>query len=772
MIEPRANLGVARGVKGGIGALAACLIAAGVLQPAFASGDPTRRPRRQADDPRAALRAEQAKPASPSIQAVAGNALAEAMAWLASSQNPAGSWGAAFEFADTATVVDALGLAQRQGQPFSLGTGWLTAHLAADNDELARKMLALDRVAALDLGAFADKLIGTRNAAVTNPAMPNFPEGGWGLEEGFETDSLTTALALGALEAAGRKAGIAAINEALAPAATNLHVWEIAADAVKARIRISISGSGVRLRMKQGTPPTGADPYFPLSAGFTYEIVFPDSGLPFTPGTNYISVESPNPPATAAAYSLTASYETPDFDTRAFAEALGYLRQAQNPDGGWGLQIGEATSIYTTLHVMPALQRWGDYDFDAELAGAVSYLLGEQLMDGSFGGGGGGLGYMTALAALNLVEYEVCPFSTATEDAVTALLAMRNVNGSWSDEPYDTGLALRALWEYDADGDGVFADGDCSGTAGDNPCTIGMTTGCDDVCADYFNTGQGPVVFGQSVAAPDENTFSWPAPVDAAWVKGDLADVSTYGVIAGGAISYANTFDTFADVPAPGSGLYYLFRLAGDCATASWQSSPGAEPGRDTANLGQLGIAINSPLDGAVIVTSPVSVSGTVDGADPIAVTVNSVPATVMSGTFSASVPLVRGVNVITAVGVDAASFMGQDQITVTKVDYSIGRPGSVTGSRIFTGASSTLDQAAFYTESQIGVPAGVTYTTQSVSRISATEMQIGFQISVSAGATPGIYFFQVDYGLLDSGMNPLGPFTGDIFDFEIEITP
>jgi hypothetical protein len=772
MREPRARRTSGLPGKARSAAIAACAIAVGLLHPAGAAAEPGDRPHRQVDDPRAALRAGQAEGSSVALQVVAGSAIPDALAWLEAVQSPAGSWGSAFEFADTATVVDALGLAQAQGQPFNLGTGWLTARVAWDNDELSRKMLALRRVPSMSLDAFAAALLDTRNAAATNPAMPNFPEGGWGLQDGYETDALTTALALEALEAAGRKAGIGVVGEALAPAATNVHVWEIAPDAVTARILITVSGSAIRLRMKQGTPPTGADPYFPLSAGFTYEILFPDSGLPFTPGTNYISVESPDPPGTAATYALTASYETPSFDTRSFAEALDYLRQAQNPDGGWGVQIGDATSLYTTLHVMQALQRWREYDFDAELAAAVSYLLGEQFGDGSFGAGAAGVEYLTALAALNLIAYEVCPLSMETEDAINALLAMRNMDGSWADEPYDTGLALRALWEYDRDGDGVFADGDCSGTVGDNPCTMGMTTGCDDVCGDYFNSNQGAVVFGQVVEALDETMFGWPLPVDAAWVKGDLADVSTYGILAGGAISYGNIFDTSADVPPANSGFYYFFRLAGDCMTASWQSSVGAEPGRDAASLGELDIMITTPADGAVLTASPATVTGTVAGADPVTVTVNSIPAMVASGTFTASVPLVRGANVLTAVGVDAASFMGQHQITVTKVDYVIGRPGSVTGSRIFTGASSTLDQAAFYTESQIGVPAGVTYTTQSVARISATEIQIGFQISVSAGASPGIYFFQVDYGLLDAGMNPLGPLMGDVFDFEIQITP
>ena len=73
---------------------------------------------------------------------------------------------------------------------------------------------------------------------------------------------------------------------------------------------------------------------------------------------------------------------------------------------------------------------------------------------------------------------------------------------------------------------------------------------------------------------------------------------------------------------------------------------------------------------------------------------------------------------------------MGSDQISVTKVDHSIPIGLSASDFRIFTADSATLDQIAFFTETQIGVPAGVFYTNTLVQRISATEMRIEFQIS------------------------------------------
>jgi len=44
--------------------------------------------------------------------------------------------------------------------------------------------------------------------------------------------------------------------------------------------------------------------------------------------------------------------------------------------------------------------------------------------------------------------------------------------------------------QLDTDGDGIFDDGDNSGIAGDNPCTGGSTTNCDDNCINAYNPDQ------------------------------------------------------------------------------------------------------------------------------------------------------------------------------------------------------------------------------------------------------------------------------------------
>jgi hypothetical protein len=391
-----------------------------------------------------------APPSPPESPSAIPVSIQNGRAWLQAHQNANGSWGTSLPITDTGASLEALATLDPCTTNVANGAAWLGAQVAPNYEFLARQASGLARAAGSEAVArgVALSLLGVRRPAASDGSVANWPEGGWGIADGYESDSLTTALALLALDRTGFNGGFTATNVALGGGATNTHVWEIATDATKARILITVTGSTVRLRMKQGSPPTVADPYFALPPGGPYLIVFPDSGLPFTPGTNYITIQSPSPPATPATYTMTASYQTPDLDTTALAEPLNYLRQSQNVDGGWGLQRGQATDLYTTLHVILSLQRFNAYEFSTALASGVAYVKSQQLVGGSFGYDGAPVPYVTALAALGLVRAEAPAFSTATQNAISALNAMQMADGSWSHQAYDTALAVSALWEY------------------------------------------------------------------------------------------------------------------------------------------------------------------------------------------------------------------------------------------------------------------------------------------------------------------------------------
>jgi hypothetical protein len=100
---------------------------------------------------------------------------------------------------------------------------------------------------------------------------------------------------------------------------------------------------------------------------------------------------------------------------------------------------------------------------------------------------------------------------------------------------------------------------------------------CDN-CVQIFNPLQEPVELGQEIVAEDLVTFGWPDPVNARYVRGDLAVVGSYLTDLDQSLPLAVSF-TDATSPLPGEGYYYLVRP--DCPAGSWQNTAGAEPQRD-----------------------------------------------------------------------------------------------------------------------------------------------------------------------------------------------
>ena len=88
-------------------------------------------------------------------------------------------------------------------------------------------------------------------------------------------------------------------------------------------------------------------------------------------------------------------------------------------------------------------------------------------------------------------------------------------------------------------------------------------------------------VFDQTIFVPDKNSVTWATAADVDFVKGPLSHVSTYATMGRGSLTQAISLDISGDNPAPGNGVYYLVTHA-EPACASWQTSPGAEPARDT----------------------------------------------------------------------------------------------------------------------------------------------------------------------------------------------
>jgi subtilase family serine protease len=119
---------------------------------------------------------------------------------------------------------------------------------------------------------------------------------------------------------------------------------------------------------------------------------------------------------------------------------LDYLLLYQNPDGGWGFVDGAESNTYFTAEAVLALAVLETLEIAPEvLAGAVDYLVTQQLPDGGFGSN-----LETALVyrALLALGYDITALPVSP---VINLLAGQAPDGSWEQDLFTTSNAVLAL---------------------------------------------------------------------------------------------------------------------------------------------------------------------------------------------------------------------------------------------------------------------------------------------------------------------------------------
>lgn len=824
----------------------------------------------------------------------------DGVAWLLANQNPSGSWGdpELTEFRDTTVVTDVLKKLRETGTGYTNAINFINIDSPPNNDYLARKAAVLAQDGT-DFSILIDELLSVQNPEEYEGTLPNYPEGGWGAADGYATNNLDTSLVSDALNAAGLAGGLSVSDEAIEAGETDEFQFELPVGATSLTIVITELTGEIDFRIKQGSPPTLADPFYHITSAPVNL-----SGLPLEPGTNYIRIDS----AVSSTYSFEVSYVADGFDTKSLLAPINYLGASQNGDGGWGISKGSDSNIYMTSRVLITLEGYAIYfDPGTNIADGISWLKGQQNPDGGFGVEGSSI-YETALAYTAMANIDLS--SPEAQNALDYLLANQQGNGSWNEKAYDTAVSLWAIWtsmsETDTDGDGVpdimdncpdvynpdqtDTDEDGWGDAcdedddndglpdtyeenvtGTDPLSTdtdgdGIPDGLEDMDFDGINNAE-EYAGDTNPKEPDVSLFAglnvsgYPVEVPGGYTSYDLiVDLGTAdeidkiqrynlatgtfettayegGVVGGDdfniesgegyyvymkeakSLSFAGQVITPTIALVPGLNivsipcmphgytsydlLYYLGSPDEVASIQGFNKETGAFETTAYYNGDASGIqfsiingeaylihmkvaketttpisapvvVITSPGDGETVSGSPVDVSGTISDSSAT-VEVNGIVATVSDGTFTATgVPLDEGPNTITAVAVSPNNLTSSHSVTVIleAVDYVINKGGSVSDSRNFQGDPALLDQVASYTETQIGVPDFITYTTTGVSRVSDTDIQVSFSIEVSGTAPEGICEFQVEYGLLDSDMNPLEPLTNNVFSFRIKVVP
>jgi large repetitive protein len=124
------------------------------------------------------------------------------------------------------------------------------------------------------------------------------------------------------------------------------------------------------------------------------------------------------------------------------SKAINYLKSTQNSDGGWGAADG-ISAIEVTANALSALNKYsGGYQVADNITKGQAMLISRQNEDGSFGSGKSI--YETAIAVLALNELNAP--TESRNRAIAYILSKQAENGSWKQSPYQTALAVNAVY--------------------------------------------------------------------------------------------------------------------------------------------------------------------------------------------------------------------------------------------------------------------------------------------------------------------------------------
>ncbi|HWR58494.1 MAG TPA: prenyltransferase/squalene oxidase repeat-containing protein, partial [Thermodesulfovibrionales bacterium] len=129
------------------------------------------------------------------------------------------------------------------------------------------------------------------------------------------------------------------------------------------------------------------------------------------------------------------------------SKAIDYLKSTQNADGGWGTEGG--STIESTVNVLSVFNKYRtSYQLEDQITKGVAWLSQRQNPDGGFGNSPSTV-YDSALAVMTLKEFEVPQDSL--NKGLNYILNNQSADGSWNESPYQTALAINAVWKATVD---------------------------------------------------------------------------------------------------------------------------------------------------------------------------------------------------------------------------------------------------------------------------------------------------------------------------------
>ncbi len=131
------------------------------------------------------------------------------------------------------------------------------------------------------------------------------------------------------------------------------------------------------------------------------------------------------------------------------SRAMEFLKSEQNANGGWGSE--EGSTIEATTNVLSAFNKYRkNYQLEDQISKGIAWLTQKQNPDGGFGNSPSTV-YDTAMAVMTLREFNVS--SDVTNNGLNYILNLQSENGSWYSSPYQTALAVNAVWKVTIDPD-------------------------------------------------------------------------------------------------------------------------------------------------------------------------------------------------------------------------------------------------------------------------------------------------------------------------------